>query len=126
MIHEEPSVGRPGLRINDVVMDCGDHEPALAFWEEALGYERGWASGQFAQLHDPARQGITMLFQRVPEGKIVKNRVHVDLAATDMAAEVARLTGLGARVLRELQEIGAHWTVMIDPVGNEFCVVQGG
>ena len=114
------------LRVNDIVMDCPEHEPALAFLEQALGYERGWASGQFAQLHDPAKQGVTLLFQRVPEGKIVKNRVHMDLAATDMAAEVERLTALGARRLRELQEMGAHWTVMIDPVGNEFCVVQAG
>ena len=117
---------KPSLRINDVVMDCTNHEPALAFWERALGYERGWASGQFAQLRDPAGGGMAILFQQVPESKIVKNRVHLDLAATDMAAEVTRLAGLGARTLRELSEMGAHWTVMIDPEGNEFCVVDGG
>jgi hypothetical protein len=120
------TASKPALRINDVVMDCANHEPALAFWEQALGYERGWSSGQFAQLKDPAGSGMPILFQRVPEGKIVKNRVHLDLAATDMAGEVARLAGLGARTLRELSEMGAHWTVMIDPEGNEFCVVDAG
>jgi predicted enzyme related to lactoylglutathione lyase len=121
------SAGPPrGLRINDVVMDCTSHEPALAFWEQALGYARGWSSGQFAQLKDPAGVGMPLLFQLVPEAKIVKNRAHLDLAAEDMVAEVLRLAGLGARTLRELSEFGAHWTVMIDPEGNEFCVVQAG
>ncbi len=117
---------RPGLRIAEAVLDCTAHEPALAFWEAALGYERGWATAQFAQLHDPAGTGLPLLLQRVPEDKIVKNRVHLDLAATDMVGEVTRLRGLGASVMREVSEMGARWTVMIDPEGNEFCVVSAG
>jgi hypothetical protein len=110
----------------EVVIDCNDHEPVVAFWASALGYERGWSAGAFAQLHDPARRQLPMLFQRVPEGKIVKNRVHLDLSAPDMAAEVTRLTGLGARQVRLVEELGTRWTVMVDPDGNEFCVVSGG
>ncbi len=117
---------RPNLRIAEVVLDCNRPDAAIAFWEAALGYQRGWAGGPFAQLHDPEAQGMTLLFQRVPEGKIVKNRVHLDLTTPDMPAEVARLGSLGARVLREVSESGAHWTVMTDPEGNEFCVVAGG
>ena len=116
---------RPNLRIAEAVLDCNRPEVALAFWEAALGYERGWAGGQFAQLHDPAGRGLTLLFQRVPEGKIVKNRVHLDLTTPDMPGEVLRLSGLGASVLREVAELGACWTVMSDPEGNEFCVVTG-
>lgn len=68
--------------------------------------------------------GRRLLFQRVPEAKSVKNRLHLDLHApagrrTD---EVARLEALGARVLREVDEPGGRWTVMCDPEGNEFCV----
>jgi hypothetical protein len=59
-----------------------------------------------------------LVFQLVPESKVVKNRVHLDLATDDRAAELARLTSLGARVLAEHD----HWTTLADPDGNEFCV----
>lgn len=59
-----------------------------------------------------------LCFQLVPESKVVKNRVHLDLATDDRAAEIARLEGLGARVLAAFE----HWTTLADPDGNEFCV----
>jgi hypothetical protein len=61
-----------------------------------------------------------LTFQLVPESKMVKNRVHLDLVADGRAAEIARLTGLGARVLAEYD----HWTTLADPDGNEFCVTD--
>jgi Glyoxalase-like domain len=69
--------------------------------------------------------GRRLLFQRVPEAKTVKNRLHLDVHADDgqRAAEVERLTGLGASVLREVREQGGEWVVMADPEGNEFCVL---
>jgi predicted enzyme related to lactoylglutathione lyase len=121
----EPGAERPNLRIAEVVMDCNRPDIALTFWKHALGYEAGWTGGPFAQLHDPTGRDVPILLQRVPEGKIVKNRVHVDLTSSDRPGEVQRLTALGARVLREMDEGGARWTVMIDPEGNEFCVVAG-
>jgi predicted enzyme related to lactoylglutathione lyase len=57
----------------------------------------------------------------VPESKVVKNRVHVDLACADVRAEVERLAGLGARVLDEHEP----WMTMADPEGNEFDVTLG-
>ncbi|MCX4908016.1 VOC family protein [Streptomyces sp. NBC_00878] len=68
--------------------------------------------------------GRRLLFQRVPEPKTVKNRLHIDVHTGDRQreAEVARLTGLGAAVLREVKEQGGEWVVMEDPEGNEFCV----
>jgi hypothetical protein len=68
--------------------------------------------------------GRRLLFQRVPEAKTVKNRIHLDLHPGQgrRAAEVERLTGLGASVLREVKEPGGEWVVMADPEGNEFCV----
>ncbi|WP_028805895.1 VOC family protein [Streptomyces sp. 142MFCol3.1] len=68
--------------------------------------------------------GRRLLFQRVPEAKTVKNRLHLDLhpAPGERAAEVERLTELGASVLRHTKEPAGEWVVMADPEGNEFCV----
>ncbi|MGW1268830.1 VOC family protein [Streptomyces sp. NPDC002491] len=68
--------------------------------------------------------GRRLLFQRVPEAKTAKNRLHLDLhpGAERRAEEVARLTALGASVLREVKEPSGAWVVMADPEGNEFCV----
>ncbi|MHC5259604.1 VOC family protein [Streptomyces sp. UC4497] len=68
--------------------------------------------------------GRRILFQRVPEAKSGKNRLHIDVHAEagQRAAEVERLTGLGARVLNEVKAQGGEWAVMADPEGNEFCV----
>ena len=68
--------------------------------------------------------GRRLLFQRVPESKAVKNRLHVDVhtGARQRQEEVARLAGLGATVLQEVKAQGGEWVVMADPEGNEFCV----
>ena len=77
------------------------------------------------------REGETVLgppsvvFQPVPEGKTVKNRVHLDLAAEDQGAEVARLEGLGARRIDVGQPADATFVVLADVEGNEFCVLSG-
>ena len=68
--------------------------------------------------------GRRLLFQRVPEAKTVKNRLHLDLHPGEgrRADEMARLEALGARVLREVKEPAGSWALMADPEGNEFCV----
>ncbi|WP_410814485.1 VOC family protein [Micromonospora sp. 067-2] len=68
--------------------------------------------------------GRRLLFQAVPEPKQVKNRLHVDLHAgpDQREATVRRLVGLGATVLREVDEPGSVFTAMVDPEGNEFDV----
>ncbi|MCS0602903.1 hypothetical protein NX794_17025 [Streptomyces sp. LP11] len=68
--------------------------------------------------------GRRLLFQRVPEPKTTKNRLHLDLHpdAGRREAEVARLTALGARVLDEVTEPSGSWVVLADPEGNELCV----
>jgi hypothetical protein len=60
----------------------------------------------------------------VPEEKVVKNRVHLDLnvGPERLDPEVARLTALGARLLAEVNDVGSHHFVLADPEGNEFCV----
>ncbi|GAB2721801.1 VOC family protein [Streptomyces bullii] len=76
------------------------------------------------QEESGAGLGRRLLFQRVPEAKTVKNRLHLDLhtAEGQREDEVARLEKLGASVLRRVKEPGGEWIVMTDPEGNEFCV----
>jgi hypothetical protein len=71
--------------------------------------------------------GRRLLFNRVPEPKSGKNRLHIDVHALgqDRAAAVARLEALGATVRRRVNEQGGAWTVMSDPEDNEFCVITG-
>ncbi|PJE95597.1 hypothetical protein CUT44_22400 [Streptomyces carminius] len=68
--------------------------------------------------------GRRLLFLRVPEPKEGKNRLHIDVHAGPgrRTETVARLTELGAAVIRRVKEPGGEWTVMADPEGNEFCV----
>ncbi|NEE09287.1 hypothetical protein G3M58_22875, partial [Streptomyces sp. SID7499] len=69
-------------------------------------------------------QGRRLLFQRVPEPKTVKNRLHIDVHSEpgQRDAQQERLVGLGARVLRTYDEQGGSWVLMADPEDNEFCL----
>jgi hypothetical protein len=119
-----------GLRQREVVIDCADHDRVVGFWAAALdGWERRDVDEQYVALVPPAEQRaaegprpLPLLFQKVPEGKVVKNRVHIDFGSDDRAAEVVRLVGLGAAVLADRCLGDFCWTVMADPEGNEFCV----
>jgi hypothetical protein len=113
------------LRVTEVVIDCAEHGAVVDFWTAALGYRRHAVNEQYVALvpPPPATPGCPpILFQKVPEPKVVKNRVHLDFRAEVMADEVARLRGLGATVIAERSLGDLTWTVMADPEGNEFCV----
>jgi predicted enzyme related to lactoylglutathione lyase len=112
------------LRVSEVVMDCADHGAVVDFWAAAFGYERREVNEQYVALVPPSREPgrPPILFQKVPEPKVVKNRVHLDLRGESMSGEVARLAGLGATVIAERSLGAIRWTVMADPEGNEFCV----
>ena len=112
------------LRMAEFVIDCADHGAVVDFWRDALGYRRFDVNEQYVGLAptdaEPGR--LALLFQKVPEAKVVKNRLHLDFRAPDMAVEVERLVGLGASVLAQHSLGDFAWTVMADPAGNEFCV----
>jgi hypothetical protein len=113
------------LRLTEVVIDCADHGAVVDFWAAAMGYERHEVNEQYVALvpPSPAAPGRPpLLFQKVPEPKVTKNRVHLDLRGESMADEVARLTGLGATFVAQRSLGTLTWTVMADPAGNEFCV----
>ncbi len=118
---DEPA-GR--LRVSEVVVDCADHGRVVDFWAAALGHEGRAVNEQYVALLPPAREPgrPPLLFQKVPEPKTAKNRVHLDFRAPVMADEVARLVKLGASVVAERSLGDFRWTVLADPEGNEFCV----
>ncbi|XVQ09156.1 VOC family protein [Spirillospora sp. CA-255316] len=106
------------------VLDCADPERLAGFWAAALGYRRHPFSPPYVALDDPRGEGPKWLLQRVPEPKTGKNRMHPDLRVTDMDGELARLTGLGATVVRgPFDDEGWLTTVLADPEGNEFCLI---
>ena len=109
------------LQIGMVTIDCADPGELAGFWTRALSLEVSEDWGEFVML-GPDTRGLAIGLQRVPEPKIGKNRVHLDLSATDRSAEVRRLVELGATVVGEHQVPGFGWTVLTDPVGNQFCV----
>lgn len=105
-----------------IVIDCNDSAGVAAFWKSALGYEEAARNGDWVKLRDPRGIGPPLAIDPVPEGKVVKNRLHLDLRPSQSVDdEVARLEGLGAQVFRVFP--GSH-VVMRDPEGNEFCVVE--
>ena len=120
-------MGDTTVRMHALVMDCAEFEGQSAFWRAALGYVDWFAPfGQFVGIRPPVEDGrLPIIFQRVPEPKAGKNRVHMDYETTAMAAEVRRLTGLGATAIA-VRDLGpdTRWTVMADTEGNEFCVTQ--
>jgi len=134
-----------------VVVDCAAPHELADWWADALGWQveaqdeafirrmidagyatddettthNGalvWKTGAAINSPDPNRPRV--LFQEVPEGKTVKNRMHLDLrvGAERREAEVARLVAAGATELHRASQGPHEWATLADPEGNEFCV----
>lgn len=139
------------VKIGNITFDCADPDALATFWGGALHYTKAEFSDEMrtelltaglteddlaarALAEDPNGTGPRLFFQRVPEGKTAKNRMHLDINATpgrrptseELEAEVSRLVGLGASILHEHTGSFGPWpehhVVMVDPEGNEFCV----
>ena len=113
-----------------ITIDCADPEPVAAFWEEVLGYQRRAdqpheVGGQYVTLFKPS--GVPGLhhvtFQRVPEEKTVKARAHLDLFVESARPVMAAMLAAGATEV-ETHELGDMTTrILLDPAGNEFCLI---
>jgi catechol 2,3-dioxygenase-like lactoylglutathione lyase family enzyme len=139
------------MKIGNVTFDCADPDRMSTFWAAALGYEKrtypddmrrelldsGLTEDDLAArglAEDPAGAGPRLFFQRVPEPKTAKNRMHLDINVGDgrraehheVDAEAKRLVGLGATIQHKSDGAWGPWPeyhyVMTDPEGNEFCV----
>ena len=111
-------------RFHWLVIDTVDPAKIAPFWCALLGVsEREWFGDDYLLLErDDRTPGIA--FQRVPEAKAVKNRLHVDVDVRDVEAAVERILELGGSIASEPREMdGYRWRVMADPEGNEFCIV---
>ncbi|WP_031054239.1 VOC family protein [Streptomyces sp. NRRL F-5702] len=106
-----------------ITIDCADPQTLAAWWAEALGVEEVQDYEAFVVL---AATSLVLGFQRVPEPRPGKNRVHIDFSSPDRAADVERLAKLGATVVGEQSMQGMSWTVLKDPEGNEFCLADEG
>ncbi len=117
------------LKLDFVTIDAHDPRAIAEFWVSVLDdyavHDEEEGDDEVAVL-PASRRGPKLLFQKVPEGKVVKNRFHFDLRPEDVDAadEVARLEGLGAKKVDIGQSDAVSWTVMADPEGNEFCVLR--
>ncbi|TCP57298.1 hypothetical protein EV191_1011252 [Tamaricihabitans halophyticus] len=118
-----------------IAVDCHDQDLLAAFWCSALGYQivarwKDQYDRQYLEIGPEDLDGVevepkqpVMLFQPVPDDKRDKNRLHLDLRPPigEQTVEVERLVALGARVV--LADKQLPWVVLVDPEGNEFCVL---
>ncbi|MGZ5344992.1 MAG: VOC family protein [Actinomycetota bacterium] len=115
-------------RLDSVTIDCHDPEGLAAFWASIFGAGEEWRGGDPVQYIDlGATDGSPMLrFQRVPEPKTVKDRIHLDLRVDDIDEACGRVIELGGvRVEQgDVHEYDVAFRVMLDPEGNEFCLVS--
>lgn len=148
---DEP--GSPACRMKAVTVDAADPSALAEFWAFALGYvlqppPEGFETWEafadvldlseedrerYAAVVDPGGVGPRVLFQKVPEGKTVKNRWHLDIDIVDYTlprdqhdtnreAEIAALVERGATEVERFDLPQGKWVLMTDPEDNEFCV----
>jgi hypothetical protein len=121
-------------RFSEVIVDCHDPQKLADFWRAVLDYQILETRDDLVEIgaEAPTADGFrraplapTIVFVKVPEGKAVKNRVHIDVSPIDASQpqEVERVLALGAKKIDIGQgEVG--WVVLADPEGNEFCILR--
>jgi hypothetical protein len=127
------------LRWYTVVVDCRDINAQSTWWADVLGWRKIYESDDEVVIVPPhvtmelvkatpwEQMGTGLTFVPVPEGKAVKNRLHMDLAphvSQDRDAEIQRLLDMGATKVDVGQSANETWEVLADPEGNEFCVLS--
>jgi len=111
-----------GLRFSEICIDAHDIDALAAWWSSVLGWPAEPTDDGDVILRAPAGAGPDWLFLAVPDGKVVKNRIHFDFTPKDQQAEVDRVLALGARHV-DIGQGEQTWVVLADPEGNEFCIL---
>ncbi|WP_448060791.1 VOC family protein [Cellulomonas hominis] len=108
--------------VDEVVIDCAEPAVLAAFWAQVLGGEPVERDDAWWYILPPGWSQLS--FQKVPEPKSVKNRVHIDVRVDDIERATVRAEALGARRVGDVHRSGAGaFQVLADPEGNEWCVV---
>ena len=109
-----------------LVLDSRDPEALAPFWATAPGYVVAGSVEHYVLLLPDGCEGPRLLLQHVPEDKVAKNRMHLDIEVDDTEAMASKLIALGATRLKAdvLEEHDCSWIVMADPEGNEFCLCR--
>jgi hypothetical protein len=121
-----------GARLTELVIDCRDPNRVAEFWAAVLDYTvinrgpKGEVEIGSSTSHKGASGAPTLVFVPVPEGKTVKNRIHIDVnpTETDQSNELRRLLRLGARRVHVGQGQDVSWIVLADVEDNEFCLLR--
>ena len=114
-----------GSKFTELVIDCADPDLMAEFWSAVLDYKITEKDDDSVYIEGPPESGPGLLFAIVPEGKSVKNRLHIDVSPVDrdQPEELERLLALGARRI-DIGQGDVSWVVLADPEGNEFCLLH--
>jgi hypothetical protein len=110
------------VRFHEVVIDCADPRGLAEFWAGFTGFARRTWHEDWASIGTP--DSMIIGFQQVPEGKAVKNRVHLDFSAADEETTALEIEAMGATRLWVSEDPDDPFVVLADPEGNEFCIVR--
>jgi hypothetical protein len=116
------------LRWQCVCVDTPDPAGLARWWAELLGWRITYEDPEEVVLEPPAgtpEDGVSpdILFLKVDDAKVAKNRLHIDLRPDDRDAEVARAEAMGATRV-DIGQGDTTWVVLADPEGNEFCILR--
>jgi predicted enzyme related to lactoylglutathione lyase len=111
------------VRFHMVVIDCKDPRSLATFWQGFTGFQRRRDHEDWVSIHSPDGS-MRIGFQQLPEGKVVKNRVHLDFSAADEEATAKEIEGMGAARRWVSEDPADPFVVLADPEGNEFCIVR--
>ncbi|MBG0565649.1 VOC family protein [Actinoplanes aureus] len=110
------------VRWEQIVVDAQDPPRLARWWAEALGYVIVNEAPDEVEIRRTPDELPGLLFTPVPDVKVVKNRLHIDLRPDDQESEVERLVDMGARPV-DVGQGDVSWVTLADPEGNEFCVL---
>jgi|SRR6516162_2467972 len=113
-------------KFTELVVDCRDPAALAEFWAAVLGWDtRAGDDDDEVEVFDSSGSSPALLFQTVPEGKSVKNRLHIDVnpVGVGQEEELQRLLDLGATHI-DIGQGEQTWYVLADPEGNEFCLLR--
>jgi len=110
--------------VGTVMIDCNDLDGMVAFWSQLLHLDEKARYPDYVWLDRICEHGPALAFQRVPEARQGKNRIHLDLIDENLEETELRVITLGGAKVADHSMGDFHWKVLADPEGNVFCVSE--